>query len=205
MSTSAAVRKSRVRQAGLTMVELIMFIVIVSVGIVGILLVLNVTVKSSADPVIRKNMLSIAEALLEEVQMMPFTYCDPTDANASTATSAAIGPAPAGCATLVESLGPEAGETRTSATTPFNNVNDYYVAGGLNLPSPISDISSTYTAPAGYSASIQIVAENLGSIASAYPPASTMEALRIAVTVSHGSDSITIEGYRARHSPNYLP
>ena len=98
----------------------------------------------------------------------------------------------------------EAGQTRTSTTTPFNNVNDYYVSGGLSLASPVSDISGTYSAPAGYSATIQIVAENLNDIVSTSAGA-TMEALRIAVTVSHGSDSVTLEGYRARHSPNFVP
>ena len=189
---------------GLTLVELIVFIVVVSVGIAGILVVLNVTARSSADPVIRKNMLSIAEALLEEVQMMPFTYCDPTDPNASTAAN------PAGCtANYAEELGvaispAEAAQTRTSTSSPFNNVNDYYVSGGLALASPISDVSGAYSAPTGYSATIQIVAENLNDIASTSSPA-TMDALRIAVTVSHGGDSLTLEGYRARHSPNFLP
>ena len=201
MSTS---RTPRCRHSGLTIIELIMFIVIVSVGIVGILAVLNVTVKSSADPMIRKNMLSIAEALLEEVKLMPFTYCDPTDPNASTATSTA-----ACTANYVEELGvlissAETGQTRISTTTPFNNVNDYYVSGGLSLASPVSDIGGTYSAPAGYSATIQIVAEDLNDIVSTTAGA-TMEALRIAVTVNYGSDSITLEGYRARHSPNFVP
>ena len=197
-------RSPRCRQAGLTIIELIMFIVIVSVGIVGILAVLNVTAGSSADSMIRKNMLSIAEALLEEVELMPFTYCDPTDPNASTATSTA------GCtANYVEELGvlissAEAGQARSSTTAPFNNVNDYYVSGGLSLASPVSDISGIYSAPPGYGATIQIVAENLNDIISTSAGA-TMEALRIAVTVSHGSDSITLESYRARHSPNFLP
>ncbi|MFA6312356.1 MAG: type II secretion system protein, partial [Sterolibacterium sp.] len=68
-------------QSGLTLVELVMFIVIVSVALAGVLTVLNVTVKSSADPMIAKQMLAIAEALLEEVQAKSFTYCDPNDAN----------------------------------------------------------------------------------------------------------------------------
>ena len=195
-------RKTGSTQTGFTFIELVMFMVIVGVGLAGILAVLNVTVKSSADPMIRKNMLSIAEALLEEVQMMPFTYCDPSDANAATATGAGTGAGQ--CATLVESMGPDAGETRTSTANPFNNINDYYVGGGMPLASPISDISGTYFAPAGYSATINIVAENLNDIVSTSAPA-TMEALRIAVTVNHGSDSITLEGYRARHSPNLAP
>ena len=185
------------RSSGFTLIELIMYIVIVSVGVVGILSVLNITAKSSADPLIRKQMLAIAEGLLEEVEMMPFTYCDPTDANVATATS------PAGCASTVENLGPEAGETRTGAT-PFNNVNDYYVSGGLVL-NPITDITGSGNPTlAAYSATIQIVPEALNGIASDSTPAN-MNVLRIAVTVTHGSDSLTLEGYRTRHSPNFSP
>ena len=61
------------RQRGITLIELIVFIVIVSVALVGVLSVLNVTARSGADPMIRKQMLAIAEALLEEVQSKPYT------------------------------------------------------------------------------------------------------------------------------------
>ena len=57
----------RQRQLGLSLVELIMFIIIVSVGIAGILLVMNVSVKSSADPMLRKQAVAMAEAILDEV------------------------------------------------------------------------------------------------------------------------------------------
>ncbi len=74
---------TRHRQHGISLIELIMFIVIVSVALAGILLVMNVTTKGSADPLIHKQALAIAESLLEEVELMPFTYCDPDDLAAS--------------------------------------------------------------------------------------------------------------------------
>ena len=55
------------RARGLTLVELIVFIVVVSVGLAGILVVINLTVKSSADPIQRKQAISLAESILEEV------------------------------------------------------------------------------------------------------------------------------------------
>lgn len=195
------------RHAGFTLIELVIFIIIVSVGLAGILAVFNATVRGSADPMIRKQMLAIAEALLEEVAMNPFTYCDPDDAAAATATSTA------GC-TTAEGLGPEA-ETRGSATTPFDNVNDYYVAGGLDLD-PVTVIDGGHGF-AGYAATIVIdagsVATNL-TLGPAAPvdrritsdgTAANTDLLRIAVTVTHGTDSLTVEGYRARHSPNSVP
>jgi len=186
-------------QSGATLPELIMFIVIVSISVLGILSVLDLTVRRSADPMVRKQMLAIAESLLEEVEAMPYTYCDPTDANVETASRAQLGAG--GCATTVENLGAEAGETRSSSTTPFNNVNDYYASGGYALPSAITDISGGNPAPAGYSATINITPEALNTIASD-SSAANMNALRIAVTVAHGDDSLTLEGYRSRHSPN---
>ncbi len=57
----------RLPQAGLTLIELVVFIVIVSIGVAGILLVMNTTVKSSADPMLRKQAAAMADAVMEEV------------------------------------------------------------------------------------------------------------------------------------------
>jgi MSHA pilin protein MshD len=57
----------RLPQRGFTLIELIIFIVVVSIGMAGILGVMNTTVKSSADPMVRKQALAIAESLLEEI------------------------------------------------------------------------------------------------------------------------------------------
>ena len=50
-----------IKQRGVSLVELIMFIVIVSVALAGILLVFNVTTKGSADPLVHKQALAAAE------------------------------------------------------------------------------------------------------------------------------------------------
>ncbi len=181
------------RARGVSLVELIVFIVIVSVGIVGILGVLNFTAAHSADPMIRKQVLAIAESLLEEVELMPFTYCDPDDANAATAQAAVVGAT--GCAATVEAIGPEAGETRYSTTAAFDNVNDY---DGFGMTG-IRDLSNTLvTGLENYSASVSVTAGGLG-LAGA-------DVLLIAVTANGpGNESITLHGYRTRHAPNSLP
>lgn len=61
------------RERGASLIELIMFIVIVSVALAGILLVMNTTSKNSADPLIRKQALAVAYALLEEVELQDFS------------------------------------------------------------------------------------------------------------------------------------
>ena len=66
------------RQRGLTMIELIMFIVIVAIALAGIIAVMRLATANSADPLRRKQALMIAEGLLEEVRSAGFTLCDPS-------------------------------------------------------------------------------------------------------------------------------
>lgn len=62
-------------QRGFTLIELVIFIVVVSIGMAGILSVMNTTVKSSADPMVRKQALAIAESLLEEIVQKEYAAC----------------------------------------------------------------------------------------------------------------------------------
>jgi MSHA pilin protein MshD len=57
------------KQRGISLIELIMFIVIISVSLAGILLVMNQVTAHSADPLIRKQALAIAESMLEEIKL----------------------------------------------------------------------------------------------------------------------------------------
>lgn len=182
-------------QAGLSLIELILFIVIVGVGIAGILSVMNVTARASADPLQRKQALAIAEAVLEEVSQMPFTDCDPDGIVDETACNQA------------EGMGPEGGaapESRGGLAAPFDNVNDY---NGFVLAPGGGDIgnSAAVTVPAGYQAAVAVAPDNTFGTGAAVLPGG--DALRIAVTVTYnnGADSIVLEGYRTRYAPNGMP
>jgi len=59
-------------QRGLTLIELIVFIVVVGIGVIGILSVLIQTTMKSADPIVRKQAIAVAEAMLEEVLLKDF-------------------------------------------------------------------------------------------------------------------------------------
>ena len=192
------------RARGLTLIELVMFIVVIGVAAVGVVGVIGYATRASTDPMIHKQALAIGEALLEEVQLMPFTYCDPDDLQAGTAQSATVGAT--GCsAGGVEGLGAEGAapfgpETRISATTPFDNVNDYSgftMAGGIvdiaGNPIPIPEL-------AAYTASVTVAAQALGGIGAT-------EALLVTVTVTHPqlNPNIVLNGYRVRYAPNALP
>jgi len=176
------------RQRGLSLIELVIFMVVISAALAGVLRIFIQATSASADPMLRRQALAIAESLMEEVQLMPFTFCDPDDANVETATSSA------GCASSVEALGPEAGENRF-ATPQFDNVNDY---NGYTM-SGIVDITNTAVAGlSGYSASVAVAPAALNTIT-----AGSGDALRITVSVNApGGINVTLDGYRSRHAPN---
>lgn len=192
-------------QRGLTMIELVIFIVVVSIGVVGILQVLNVSTRHSADPQMRKQALAIAEGLLEEVQLARFTYCDPQDDHADTATSAAD----CASAATTENLGPETGNSR-----PFDNVNDYVTAWATPQPAfndaagHLVDAAGNNIVPTGaYTATLALTPETVNGVTSAINGTSmaAINALRITVTVSYANESLVLEGYRMRYAPTSVP
>lgn len=181
---------------GISLVETLIFIVVVGVAVAGVLAAYTQSVRRSADPLVIKQALAIAESFMDEIQAMPFTYCDPDDANAHTASSSA------GCATTPEALGPESGENRyASGGAQFDNVNDYhgYNSAG-ETPAGIKNIrDSAIVVVPGYNVAVSITPTTLAGIAST-------DALLIAVTVTPPTGSaITLEGYRTRYAPNATP
>jgi MSHA pilin protein MshD len=68
---------TRPRSRGFSLIELIFFIVIVSVGLAGVLQVMQVTTAASADPIVRKQALALAESVLQEVLQKAYTDPDP--------------------------------------------------------------------------------------------------------------------------------
>ncbi len=174
------------RAQGLTLIELLLFIVVVGIALAAMLRIFVTATAASADPMIRRQQLAVAESLLREVQLMPITWCDPDDANVETAT------ATTGCAALAEAMGPEAGETRYGPTY-FDNVNDY---AGFSMAG-IRDLGNTAVSGlSGYTANVAVAAAALDSIAT------SGDALKITVTVSGpDSSSVVLQGWRTRYAP----
>lgn len=141
------------RLAGFTLVELILFIIVISVAVVGVLSVMNVTVKSSADPMIRKQAAALADSILEEILLK--AYVDPD-----------------GGANLVE-----------AGRSTYDDVDDY---NGLTQTA-FTDLPA---ALAGYTIGIMVATP-------AAVNGITMK--RITVTVAHGTESISMTGYRANY------
>lgn len=184
------------RQAGITLVEQIVFIIVVSVGVIGVLSTLGPSLRFSADPQLRKQQLSIAESLLAEILHQPFTYCDPDDLNAMSATSAAS------CSNgMDQNHGggalmsiPALSETRfgTAPGAQFDNVADYAGYSQTGVTGLSSRAVNGYTAT--------VVISRAGVRFGVDDPA----ALKIDVTVSgNGADPLTLTGYRFRYAPRY--
>lgn len=66
-------------QGGVTLIELLVSIVIVSIAAGGVLGVLSMTTAASADPMIRHQAAAIAESYLEEILLKPVSDPDGTD------------------------------------------------------------------------------------------------------------------------------
>ncbi len=188
------------RHGGFSLIELIMFIVIVSASVTGVLVAIDRTARASVDPLIIKQALAIAEALLEEVELMPFTFCDPDDAQAATAQSATT-PGATACAAVVEGVGPEAGETRYSASTPFDNVNDYHGYDSA-ADGGIKDITGMLIPDlAPYRATVAVAPGALGGIAVTDLDGQANVLLITVTVMGPANTTVVLNGYRAKYSP----
>lgn len=167
---------------GFTLIEMVFFIVIVGVALSGLVSVLASSMRGGADITNQKQALAIAEAIVEEIALKPFTYCDPDDPAVTVATGTGDCTAPAQA---------HEGTTRTD----FDHVADYQRIA--SIASPVTDQSGTLAFPAGFAvSSLSVTPEALGAVPGT-------ESLRISVTVTGpGSTSVTLDTYRTRYAPN---
>lgn len=186
------------RQDGVTLIELIMFIVIIGAALAGLLQVLNFTTKGSADPVRQKQALMIAEGLIEEVRLAGFTYCDPTDPKTAEATSAAD-------CDIKESFGQGSGGEPVGPR-PYDNINDYVDEAGVakaafnNAGGELADINGSAMDVTGYSAQVTIRPVALNGIGSS---ANDSDVLRITVEVAYDGQKLALDAYRTRYAPTF--
>ncbi len=64
------------RQSGLSLIELIIFMVIVGIAMAGIVASINFNVRHSVDPEVKNQALAIAESMLEEIMQQNFSDPD---------------------------------------------------------------------------------------------------------------------------------
>ncbi len=197
---SGKARRPARGQSGLTLIEMIMFIMIVGIALAAVIGVMNLTTKGSADPLRRKQALMIAEGLLEEVQLAKFTWCDPASSNAGDDSVQGS----ADCK-LPENWGAEEDGLR-----PHDNINDYVSAAGKaessfnNAGGVLVDANGAAMNVAGYSATVTVTPESIGGIAVPNPAAADSDVFRIRVEVRYDKDSVVLDGYRTRYAPGFL-
>ncbi len=113
-------------QSGISLIELVIFIVILSVALTGITLIYINTTRYSADPMVRIRSIELAQSTLEEILLK--AYDDNTPVGGGCVRFATNSRCPAGAppnpdaATEAFGLNAEAGETNRSL---FDDVDDY--------------------------------------------------------------------------------
>lgn len=159
-------------QSGLTLVELIVFIVVVGVGLAGVLVVLNATVKSSADPLVRKQALAVAEAMLDEIMSKSYE----NDPNDSANTSATLG--------CTANTNPTCRQNTPADRARYNDVDDY---NGWNQ-NGVFDLSGNPVSGLGrYTVTVGVaLLNNFNGVVGK----------QTTVTVSAGAESVAIAGFR---------
>lgn len=157
---------------GFTLVEVIIFIVVVAAGLAGILSVSTTVVKSSADPMARKQTIAIAESLLEEILLKE--YCDPDTVDSSTN--------PPTCA-----AGPYTPEASRNLYDDVDDYNNYTTTGGITdvLGSAAPGLGAYNIAPAVVVAS----STDLTGLTSK----------KVTVSVTGPNGVITLVGYRSNY------
>jgi len=101
------------RQFGVTLIELIVFIIVISLSLGALVQVVNQSVSSSVDPITRVRLLEIAQSQLDEVQSRKFDENTPT------------GGLPACVAAGCAGIGLDAGEDLDDAST-LDDVDDFH-------------------------------------------------------------------------------
>jgi len=152
------------KQRGVTLIELVISIVILSFAMVAVMNSFSVSIGHSADPLWRNKTLKLAQLYLDEI--LGQKYDDSTPVGGSPAVSSP------GCG----SLGPETGEVRST----YDDVDDY---NGLTFSGPTTpplgisgSLDSSYD---NYSVSITVVCN--GTIVAA---SGNSHAKKITVTVT---------------------
>ncbi|MCV6604609.1 MAG: prepilin-type N-terminal cleavage/methylation domain-containing protein [Porticoccaceae bacterium] len=166
-ASPTAPRNDRGRQRGFTLIEMVVFLVVISIGLGALIAVYNQSLINSVDPVVRVKMLEIAQSQLDEVAARKY------DENTPTGGVPACGSAETDAQPC--SFGLDSGENLANAAS-LDDVDDFH-----NYSATVS----------GYSSAVTVVLAGTDfSLASD-------RAKRITVTVTAPTgDSLTLSSYR---------
>jgi MSHA pilin protein MshD len=174
----------------MSLIEVVVFIVVLGIGITGTVILFNQVTKASVDPMVRKQALALSSSLLEEIELRAFTICDPDDPNV-------FGPGPCTTPEVIGPNEPSANAESRYALPLFDNVNDYHGFSMADATIRGAD-GSNVAGLNGYSVSVTV------ADAGADFGLAAAEALLITVTTVHAGTGVTVslQGYRFRYAPN---
>ena len=121
------------RQSGITLIEILVYIVVISVGIAGLLSAYDVSIKSSADPMVRKQLVAAAESMMDEILAQPVAGNGLRPAGGATQANRAAG------------LFDEIDDYHGFATTGIYAIDGTLPVSGLSTYSVAVSVSSTAT------------------------------------------------------------
>tara|TARA_R110001592_G_scaffold363077_1_gene680044 strand:+ start:8822 stop:9364 length:543 start_codon:yes stop_codon:yes gene_type:complete len=153
------------QQQGVTLVELVISIIILSIAMIALMNAFSVSMLGSADPLWRNKTLKLAQLYLDEIQAKNYDHNTP------------VGGVPFDATPSCASLGPEVGETRAT----FNDVDDY---DGLS-EAPFSLIAALDSSYSNYLVSVSVTCD--GSTLDAVDTlnaTSNTQAKKITVTIT---------------------
>jgi len=157
-------------EAGLTLIELIVVMIVISVALVGVMSVINYTTRHSADPVLRHQAIAIAEAYMEEIVLKAFLDPDTGD----------ICPAAESRRYLYDNI------------CDYNGLDDEGARNPIKPDTPIEGLKK-------YDVKVNISRQKITDTGFVSDNSSD-DALRIDVTViDPAGESLTLSGYRANY------
>lgn len=160
------------RSRGLSLVELIIFIVVVTVALAGVLSVLQISTRYSADPLMRKEALALSEAMMDEILSKDYQN-DPADPGNTSATL--------GC--TVNTPNPTCLPNVPALRANYNDVDDF---NGWN--SPPAQMSGV-----GVAAPLPCISTVL---VAAPAPLGGVTGKLITVTTTCGAETVALQGFR---------
>lgn len=170
------------RASGFSLIELIVFIVVVSVGLAGVMLAFTTAARGNADPMVRKQALLIAEGMMAEIMQKSFQ----NDSTGPNGTTPALGCTP--------TTTPRCTLNSQTDRPNYNDVDDYDTFSQTGVMA--MDGTTSIAGLESYTVTVSVTGATLGN--NAYQIDNT-KAKRISVTVIGGGNSVTLIGYRANY------
>lgn len=179
MRRGFVVKRALAAQTGVTLIELVISIVILSIAMVALMSAFSVSMSGSADPTWRNKTLKLAQLYLDEI--LAKSYDDATP----------VGGLPYVASPSCAGLGPDGGESRAD----YNDVDDYH---GLSESPPLSLSGNLDVSYNAYSVSVSVECDGTRvSAVNASNSVSNAQAKKISVTITPpGQSPITFAVYR---------